>query len=488
MIIKKPLILEEDIWCNNPAPGNITQPSQDKINRGFVFTEIPENDEVNWVDNLITHTLAYINQRNISQWDDYTNYTTGSVVYHNDSFWISNISDNLNHEPGTGTEWSEKNTSLSGHKDVEFTSLANNDIMYYNEADRKWKNDQLASPLILGILKDTDSIDFVQSNYASFGIDNTKTEQINVELSDTFIGAKLGELLQLSGDKIYLNNNFVDIDSIGVDYNSLSQQEKETLKDCLVLTTKTKKGVFKLDDDDFLKFDTQDIQENSDTQENSEIQLTPQPKYLNKAIFTISGTFTVPSGVTQVAIYAAGGGGSGAVSDGSDSYSSQGGGYAGQKRSKTQIVIPGEVLTITIGKGGESNIQQAPSDGESGGETIVTNSSGTILTAKGGPGGTLNSTSYYGNGAGIIGYNNQLYFDGLAAVINGIDDNYYEWTEDWVWSNTYGGQCSFFSHGASKSGKIALYGAGGSAVNKDGNFGDRVTVNKGADGICIIEY
>ncbi|MCF8362844.1 MAG: hypothetical protein K9G70_09510, partial [Prolixibacteraceae bacterium] len=81
------------------------------------------------------------------------------------------------------------------------------------------------------------------------------------------------------------------------------------------------------------------------------LQLSAQ----NTETFTSNGTFTVPPGVTQITVQAWGGGGGGA--DRSTNYSGEryggGGGGGGGFASGVLLVSAGDVITITVGNGGE---------------------------------------------------------------------------------------------------------------------------------------
>jgi hypothetical protein len=119
----------------------------------------------------------------------------------------------------------------------------------------------------------------------------------------------------------------------------------------------------------------------------------------NTAVFTSSGTWTVPQGVTTILVSgcAAGGGGGGGGttnSSGGSAVSGAGGG-AGQSVIKKSIsVIPGHSLSITIGAGGAGGAGGAAggsngATGGAGGNTVLydSTSSTTLLTLTGGNGG-----------------------------------------------------------------------------------------------------
>ena len=127
-----------------------------------------------------------------------------------------------------------------------------------------------------------------------------------------------------------------------------------------------------------------------------------------ESIFTSSGTFTVPSGVTQVSAVCIGGGGGASGSPGTSLYSGAGGGGGGLAYG-TFSVTPGESLTISTGLGGAGASGTNP--GGDGSDSIISRASSAVnlLVANGGggginggPGGTSSST---GGASGSSGGN-----------------------------------------------------------------------------------
>lgn len=114
-------------------------------------------------------------------------------------------------------------------------------------------------------------------------------------------------------------------------------------------------------------------------------------------VFTSSGSFTIPSGVTQADIFCVGGGGGGGAgrggngtgaSGGSQRQNSGGGGGGGYTASKLNYAVsPGAVFAVTIGAGGAGGetgyATVSPKTGGTGG----TSSFGSVLSASGGKGG-----------------------------------------------------------------------------------------------------
>ena len=157
-----------------------------------------------------------------------------------------------------------------------------------------------------------------------------------------------------------------------------------------------------------------------------------------KAVFTSSGTWTVPDFVDTIWVSGCaggGGGGGGGGTVGSSGYIGGGGGSgggAGQSTIKQAIsVTGGRALSVSIGAGGGggaggSSSGSSGSDGGSGGNTVLTDStsSTTLLTLSGGGssaggGGQTSTSASLGSGGsgGIAG-------TGYPAGQYGSDGNY----------------------------------------------------------------
>ena len=107
----------------------------------------------------------------------------------------------------------------------------------------------------------------------------------------------------------------------------------------------------------------------------------------NAQVFTSSGTFTVPTGVTRVIAYVWGGGGGGGWGDGS------GGTYGGNGGFGAAYITglsPGASITVTVGGGGNGATYSG------NGSTGSTSSFGSYLSCTGGSGG-ITSTPVYGS-------------------------------------------------------------------------------------------
>lgn len=102
----------------------------------------------------------------------------------------------------------------------------------------------------------------------------------------------------------------------------------------------------------------------------------------NMQVFTSSGSFTVPSGVTKLEVEVRGGGGG---AGGSTTFPGQGGCGGGYGQG-VFTVTAGSTHTVTVGAGGGGS---ATGTGIAGG----TSSFGTLISATGGGGGTANGSA-----------------------------------------------------------------------------------------------
>lgn len=131
---------------------------------------------------------------------------------------------------------------------------------------------------------------------------------------------------------------------------------------------------------------------------------------VNHQIFTSSGTFTVPGGVTSVRVLCVGGGGGGGSGH-------QGGGGSGYVSTGTVAVTPGQNFTVTVGQGGTgaqrvvstNNLVGITPGGASSFGSAVTANGGLVVTGvnqtgnNGGSGGGGSCNS--GNSGGVGGTN-----------------------------------------------------------------------------------
>jgi hypothetical protein len=191
-----------------------------------------------------------------------------------------------------------------------------------------------------------------------------------------------------------------------------------------------------------------------------------RPGFPSRSIFTASGSFGVPAGVTNLRVRVIGGGGGGAGS--TSSGLGGGGGGAGGYAEGIVAVQPGQVIPVTVGAGGA---------GVSGGSAAWggTSSFGSFMSATGGAGGTsigiggLGGSSFGGDmnalgGCGMDGYANGLVFPAVGGA------------------GAFGGGGRGSNGPAQAINGQAFGSGGGGAYLTPGSGGN------GAAGIVIVEY
>ncbi|WP_211842340.1 glycine-rich domain-containing protein [Neoroseomonas alkaliterrae] len=190
-------------------------------------------------------------------------------------------------------------------------------------------------------------------------------------------------------------------------------------------------------------------------------------------VFTSSGTFTVPAGVSRVRVTCTGGGGAGA---GTTPNGGGGGGAAGQTAIGWYDVTPGSAITVTVGAGGAAGA----GDGGAGG----TSSFGAYCSAPGGAGGT-SATGAGGHSASAAtgGQVNLFGGDGGdgtssagAGTMGGAGGASY-------WGG--GGRMATISGGGGLAGRAP--GSGGGGAYAAGVAGS-ANGGAGAAGIVIVEW
>ena len=140
--------------------------------------------------------------------------------------------------------------------------------------------------------------------------------------------------------------------------------------------------------------------------------------------FTSSGTFTVPSGVTQVSAVCIGGGGGASGSPGTSNFGGAGGGGGGLAYG-TFTVTPGESLSISVGSGGAGG--SGTGSGGVGIASRISRGPMSLLIANGGGGGTNGSSGGSGGsssgqerdggGTGGTGGNQKSIMEGYEDVL-----------------------------------------------------------------------
>lgn len=180
--------------------------------------------------------------------------------------------------------------------------------------------------------------------------------------------------------------------------------------------------------------------------------------FSNIAVFTTSGTWTIPSGITTCKVTVTGAGG------GSGDPSSGGGGAGG---TAIKIVsLSGSTATITIGAGASN---------AAGGNTTFVNSA-TTITGNGGNAGTGGSSNAGGTGGTASGGDINIEGGGGQGSMTGYP------TEGGVGGSSYwGGGGRSRGNGGGSNG--VAYGSGGG-----GSKNDSQVLTLGANGIVVIEY
>ncbi|GEM_PF-1621949 len=184
---------------------------------------------------------------------------------------------------------------------------------------------------------------------------------------------------------------------------------------------------------------------------------------------TGNGTFTPPTGVTNVRyLVVGGGGGGGGLPSGGNLGGGGGGGAGGVLRGNTLAVVPGTDYTISVGAGGAAGVGGSSLGGTGGSSSI-----GSLVTANGGGGGASNGVSNNGadgasggggriNGSGGTGIAGQGFAGGNGSTSGGS-----------------GGGGGASAAGGNGSGTSA--GSGGAGISDD-ITGVAVAYGQGGDG------
>jgi len=188
-----------------------------------------------------------------------------------------------------------------------------------------------------------------------------------------------------------------------------------------------------------------------------------------KSLFTSSGSFTVPSGITTVWVSMSGGGGGGGggyyatSSYGSFSYGGGGGGGAAAYMSQEVSVTAGESITVTIGSKGSAGAYA--SAGGAGGTT----SFGSYLSCAGGKGGSSAGSSSGGSGGSAGGTGGVAGGVGIGSDAGGV------------------GGGSIFGSGGLPNGKAAS-GYGGGGAGNLGSSSRNDAGGAGSAGFVLVEW
>lgn len=200
--------------------------------------------------------------------------------------------------------------------------------------------------------------------------------------------------------------------------------------------------------------------------------------YRGHQLFTASGTFTVPKGVTTVYVTGCGGGGGGGGAKGDgDTVGRGGGGGGGACAIKTAITVaPGQSYAVTVGNAGSAGAT-APTAGGAGG----TSSFGALLSLSGGGGGGVGNL---GSGAGGSAGNSY-------ASAGGVFGTFQDYGSPAMGgSGVFGVGCSNFSVNA---GNYTISGSVGSGFGSGGGgtyayTGNGAAGGAGKQGFILVEW
>lgn len=190
-------------------------------------------------------------------------------------------------------------------------------------------------------------------------------------------------------------------------------------------------------------------------------------------VFTSSGTFTIPSGVTAVKVTVVGAGSGGA--GGNANYYGPGGAGGGTAIKYLSGLTPGNTLSVTVGTGGSGGGSEMGT-GAAGGNSTVSSNTQIITTITGGGGGATAwyNTNIAGSGTPGTGTNGDINLYGGYGYQNGQ-----------VWPYVESGSAAIF---ASRSyARVGLYGEGGQGGAR-GGCGYGGAGGAGSSGIVIFEW
>lgn len=194
-----------------------------------------------------------------------------------------------------------------------------------------------------------------------------------------------------------------------------------------------------------------------------------------KKLFTTSGTWTVPNGVTTVWVSMSGGGGGGTVG-GSDqsgnSYSGEGGGGAHAVMAQEVSVISGTNIQIKVGAGGAGGGTAVRGSGGDDGQKGGTSSFGSYISTPGGDGGKFYTVNKFAAAGGTGGTDSEA---GALVIGEAL----------YITGGGIGGGSIFGSGGPSavtvgkRGGGYGGGGGGGRGIQPGGN---------GAPGFVLVEW
>lgn len=209
----------------------------------------------------------------------------------------------------------------------------------------------------------------------------------------------------------------------------------------------------------------------------------PTTSIYGRQVFTSSGTFTVPAGVTTVEFEILGaGGGGGAVS--AANYRAGGGGNGGSYCRGRATVTPGSNISVTVGAGGAGGSGGA---GATGGSS----SFGSHATAPGGTGGSQNAVTGQGGAVTSAGSNPTGTYDYDCAGGRGFSQTNQGSISTYPALCFGGGNALFpglFATPSNAAGTSAVNrGCGGTGACNTNGTGS-LNGGNGADGLVIVRW
>ena len=186
-------------------------------------------------------------------------------------------------------------------------------------------------------------------------------------------------------------------------------------------------------------------------------------KAQSPTIFTTSGTWVCPQGVTSVQIEAWGGGGGGGGAANTTNYRGAGGGGGAYQKITSLAVTAGQTYTVTIGSGGIAGTVSA--NGGLGSNSTFMLGATSLLIANGGSGGQTQTTSSFPiAGIGGVGtFNGGNGFIGTTTTGGGGGGG--------AGTSTNGATATSATGGAAGTGGTGTGGAGGACGGGPGGEG-----------------
>lgn len=201
--------------------------------------------------------------------------------------------------------------------------------------------------------------------------------------------------------------------------------------------------------------------------------------FRSSAVYSTSGIFTVPAGVTviRVQVWAAGGGGgAGWLNYDATGASAGGGGGGGGYGEGIYTVTPGQALSVTVGAAGA--LGTSSSNATAGGSSSV----GSLVTATGGqPGSNASSSSIGFGGLGGSSSGSNKFSVGGTYGSNGFNIPGGAGALGGAGGGTFNSGSTWHAQGAAASGNFPGGGGGGAG-------GGDVPAGSGASGFVIIQY